>query len=145
MTLAALVVAACGADGSAGGATSGGTAVTVSSGSAVLSTTDSGSPRGALLTDLDCPDDSATGFTAGLAFMPPRPEPYGASSPEEAANSPSFGVQPEFRGDSTSWTTVAADSGSVTLEQGSRLVVDVIRLPDGSWYVISGQRCTARP
>jgi hypothetical protein len=81
------------------------------------------------------------GFSGSLmSSYPPRPAPYGASSPIEAVKTTRWGRPAGYGTDHTVWTTATSKSDSVTLI-GTGVTLDVVQLPDHSWVVLNGQRC----
>jgi hypothetical protein len=83
------------------------------------------------------PSGECRGWAASLAST----DIQGAQTPEEAANSTRYGVPVESAFETTMWTTTASSTDGVTLAQAGGSV-QVSRLPNGGWYVMSGQRCS---
>lgn len=147
--VAGAVLASC-----AGGPASAGLSVTVkgSSGRAADSPGSTGSSAagaaiGTTLAPTSLSAASSAGcelkeaFAGSLASYVPRPEPYGAKTPRDAAKSTQWGRPPQYGSAETAWTTVSSRPSSVKLgsENGTTLVV--VQLPDRSWVVLSGERC----
>lgn len=69
------------------------------------------------------------GFSGSLmSSYPPRPAPYGASSPIEAVKTTRWGRPAGYGTDHTVWTAVTSKSDSVTLT-GTGVTLDVVQLP----------------
>jgi hypothetical protein len=87
----------------------------------------SGAPEGTVTA-------ACRGWSAGLASMPPRAEPYGEATPLLAAQQSSEGPTPDG-------TWIAAEgNGSVTYSKGDDSIT-VTQLPDKSWLATSGSTC----
>lgn len=81
------------------------------------------------------------GFDISLPSYQPRPEPYGAATPGDAARSTQWGRPAQYGSLDTVWTTVTSSPSSVELSSGEGATLVVVQLTDRSWFVLSGERC----